>query len=65
MLEKTDFFALLENSRRFGLLPRDALHLAIVQRLGVSAIASDDTDFDRIEGVHRYWMINPPLANSA
>jgi hypothetical protein len=44
----------------FSLLPRDALHLAIIQRLGITAIASDDVDFDRVAGLNRYWVINPP-----
>lgn len=30
-----------------GLLPRDAIHLSVMRRLGITAIASDDDDFDR------------------
>jgi predicted nucleic acid-binding protein len=30
-----------------GALPRDAIHLAVMRRLGVRAIASDDDGFDR------------------
>jgi predicted nucleic acid-binding protein len=30
-----------------GPLPRDAIHLAVMRRLGITAIASDDDDFDR------------------
>jgi predicted nucleic acid-binding protein len=56
----SDFDKMLENIRIFRLLPRDALHLAILQRLGLKAIASDDFDFDRVEGLERYWIINPP-----
>jgi len=37
-----------------------ALHMAIVQRVGLSYIASDDIDFDRVKGVERHWVINPP-----
>ena len=30
-----------------GILPRDAIHLAVMRRLGITAIASDDDGFDR------------------
>ncbi len=54
-----DFNRMLENIQKFSLLPRDALHLAIVQRLGLNGIASDDADFDRVKGMERHWVINP------
>ena len=59
-VETTDFNRMLENIRTFSLLPRDALHVASVQRLGLNGIASDDIDFDRVKGVERHWVINPP-----
>jgi hypothetical protein len=59
-VETTDFNRMLENIKTFSLLPRDALHVAIVQRLGLNGIASDDIDFDRVKGVERHWVINPP-----
>jgi len=55
-----DFNRMLENIQKFSLLPRDALHVAIVQRLGLNGIASDDADFDRVKGMERHWVINPP-----
>jgi len=30
-----------------GILPHDAIHLAVMKRLGLTAIASDDEGFDR------------------
>lgn len=59
-VETTDFTRMLKNIRTFFLLPRDAMHVAIVQRLGLNGIASDDIDFDRVKGVERHWVINPP-----
>jgi predicted nucleic acid-binding protein len=59
-VETTDLDRMLDNIRAFSLLPRDALHTAIIQRLGLTAIASDDADFDRVEGLERHWVINPP-----
>ena len=59
-LERMDFYRMLENINRFSLLPRDALHLAIIQRLEIPGIATDDLDFDRVETIDRHWIINPP-----
>lgn len=59
-VETTDFNRMLENIKTFSLLPRDALHVAIVQRLGLNGVTSDDIDFDRVKGVERHWVINPP-----
>lgn len=44
-VEKVDLERMLANITDFFLLPRDALHLAIIQRLGLVQIASDDMDF--------------------
>src|SRR5215471_3825913 len=58
--ETADFSGMLNSIRVYGLLPRDALHVTIMQRLGLRAIASDDTDFDRVATLTRHWVINPP-----
>jgi hypothetical protein len=44
-METADFYGMLDNIRNYGLLPRDALHVSIVQRVGLTAVASDDMDF--------------------
>jgi predicted nucleic acid-binding protein len=59
-VESVDFAAMLEHIRTASLLPRDALHVAIIQRVGLAAIASDDADFDRVATITRHWVINPP-----
>jgi hypothetical protein len=51
---------MLENINAFALLPRDALHVAVMQRLGVDEIATDDADFDRVTGLQRHWVFNAP-----
>lgn len=58
--ESDDFEGMLDNIRNFSLLPRDALHLSIMQRLGLNDIASDDRDFDRIDALERHWVVQPP-----
>jgi len=64
-IEPVDFERMLENITRFALLPRDALHVSVLQRLGMSALASDDTDFDRVAGIERHWVVNPSDGISA
>ncbi len=59
-MEAGDFERMLENIARFALLPRDALHITILQRLGITVIASDDADFDRVAGIERLWIVNSP-----
>jgi predicted nucleic acid-binding protein len=58
-VEATDGDSMMANILTYKLLPRDALHLAIMQRLDLNVVASDDTDFDRVAGFSRLWAINP------
>jgi predicted nucleic acid-binding protein len=63
-VEAADTDRMLINVRSFTLLPRDALHVAIIQRLGLGALASDDMDFDRVSSLERHWVVNPPPADA-
>lgn len=58
-VEPQDGHAMFHNIAAFSLLPRDALHMAIINRLRITHVASDDTDFDRISHIERHWLINP------
>jgi predicted nucleic acid-binding protein len=55
-----DFESMLENIRKYSLLPRDAIHVAIMKRNCLNAIASDDMDFDRVANIERHWIVQPP-----
>lgn len=57
-----DIPRMLDNISASGLLPRDALHVAVMQRLGIEEVATDDPDFDRVPGVQRHWVFNRPLS---
>ena len=59
-VDPTDFPRMLENIENHRLLPRDALHIAVMQRLNITALASDDTDFDRVSTITQHWAINRP-----
>ena len=41
-------------SRQFGLLTGDALVVAVMQANGLTKVACNDTDFDRVPGITRY-----------
>lgn len=49
-----DLSAMRRNIQQFNLLPRDALHLAAMQKIGCFHLVSQDSDFDHIPGVTRY-----------
>jgi predicted nucleic acid-binding protein len=41
-------------SRLTGLLSNDALIVAVMQASGLTKLASNDADFDRVPGITRY-----------
>lgn len=43
----------LDIIEKYNLTPRDAFHVAVMKSYDVKEIVSDDTDFDRVEGVKR------------
>lgn len=49
-----DVLAAGDLSLQFGLLSGDALIVAIMQAQGLTNLASNDADFDRVPGIQRY-----------
>jgi predicted nucleic acid-binding protein len=47
----TDIHQMRQEMQANGTLPRDAIHLAVMQRLGLTAIASDDEGFDNRQDI--------------
>ncbi len=41
---------------QYQLRPRDALHLAVMFRIGCIHLVSNDSDFDRVQSIHRYTI---------
>jgi len=60
-----DFPVALEIQKQHGLLTNDALNLAVSRRLGISEIATADSDFDEIEGWFVYRPDDLPPAHPA
>lgn len=58
---RTELSQMIDELTSVMLLPRDALHLAVMKNHNIHYIASDDRDFDGVEGIERVWMYNPPL----
>ncbi|MGH7966441.1 MAG: type II toxin-antitoxin system VapC family toxin [Candidatus Binatia bacterium] len=46
-----DIRQMRQEMRTSGILPRDAIHLAVMKRLGLTAVASDDEGFDKYSGI--------------
>jgi predicted nucleic acid-binding protein len=51
-----DVARMSENISTYHLLPRDALHLAAMQKCGCFDLVSHDADFDRAPRVRRYTL---------
>lgn len=51
-----DLVSMHRNIRQHNLLPRDALHLAAMQKANCFHLVSQDGDFDHIPGITRYTL---------
>lgn len=51
-----DLSAMHRNVRQFHLLPRDALHLSVMQRVGCTNLISEDSDFDEVNDIRRFTV---------
>ena len=49
--EQGDLAAMMDYMDRYACLPRDAMHLAVMARLGISSIVTTDDDFAPVEGL--------------
>ncbi|MEM1569767.1 MAG: type II toxin-antitoxin system VapC family toxin [Thermoproteota archaeon] len=41
---------------KYNLKPSDAVHLATMEKTGISNIVTEDEDFDRVKEVKRIWL---------
>lgn len=53
-VREVDISSMQNYMRDYGLFPRDALHLSVIHRLGLSDLASNDQDFERVGWLNLY-----------
>ncbi len=41
---------------RYNLKPSDALHVAVAKNNGIKVVVTEDSEFDRLEGLERLWL---------
>ena len=49
--ERDDLPAALDAMDRYALLPRDAIHLSVMARLGIESVVTTDGDFASVDGL--------------
>ena len=52
----TDLLNMHQHILQYQLRPRGALHLAAMLRVGCIYLASNDSDFDRVQGIQRFTI---------
>ena len=52
-----DAEAMFDMMQHYTLRPRDALHVAAMQKVGCEAIASNDPHFDRVPQLRRFEVV--------
>ncbi len=52
-----DADSMFDLMERYALRPRDALHVAAMQKAGCEAIASNDPHFDRVPSLRRFELV--------
>jgi len=50
-INEEDFEVALSYSKKYGLLSNDAIHVATMTQRGITNIATNDPDFERVEGL--------------
>ncbi|MFH0848164.1 MAG: type II toxin-antitoxin system VapC family toxin [archaeon] len=49
---------------KYGLKPSDAIHLATMEKEGVTHIVTEDEEFDRIKETKRIWLDKKPRTSA-
>jgi predicted nucleic acid-binding protein len=59
-----DLYAAMNHMNRYAFLPRDAIHLAVMARLGLDGIVTTDDDFATVDGLCLFTC-NPRMLSQA
>jgi len=55
-IEGKDMRVMEKYLTKYNLKPSDAIHLATMEKAGVTNIVTEDQEFDRIPGIKRIWI---------
>jgi len=55
-LEEEDITPMERYLTKYNLKPSDAIHLATMEKAGVTHIVTEDQDYDRVKEVRRIWL---------
>jgi predicted nucleic acid-binding protein len=55
-IDESDIDAMGDYLQRYDLKPSDALHLATMKKVGITHIATEDKEFDRVKETKRIWL---------
>ena len=55
-LGEEEYSAAREILMRHNLKPSDALHAAVAMNNGIKVVVTEDSEFDRVEGLERLWL---------
>jgi uncharacterized protein len=55
-IEGSDISEMEKYLSKYKLKPSDAIHLAVMEKEGVTNIASEDAEFDKVHEVRRIWL---------
>ncbi|MGI0086200.1 MAG: type II toxin-antitoxin system VapC family toxin [Nitrososphaerales archaeon] len=58
-MEEQDLVATEKYLSKYKVKPSDAIHLAVMEKKGIAAIASEDEEFDKVRGIKRMWIKRP------
>jgi predicted nucleic acid-binding protein len=55
-IDESDFKTVKKYLLKYAVKPSNAIHLATMEKKGISHIVSEDDDFDRVKEVRRIWL---------
>lgn len=55
-IDELDIESLQRYLEKYNVKPSDALHLSSMEKEGISSIVTEDTVFERVNGIHRVWL---------
>lgn len=55
-LGEEEYSAAREILMRYNLKPSDVLHAAVAKNNGIKVVVTEDSEFDRLEGLERLWL---------